>query len=640
MRSPKAPTRSASGWPSRTGDECSTIPMWDGTPTREDARACTGPTGSSSPAATSPTTGCKPTSTISASTDGTSSDEPGTPTGRRSGRSACGVGPGADVVAIIEVPAHPRRPATAPGRAGPSPVPDPGPGPRPGLSAPPRQLAPQPAHLPVPPGAPGRHCRGDRLRTRRARPGNRPAPRGDDRPSVAAGGVVGSGVGRRQREPPALDRRARHARRRGARGRRRRRRQPDGGVDPALRRHDVLRRPRSRAARRRQRSRRRRRRRRRARDVASSTCRSEVRPRLDFGALATALELDAANSRADGGTGDDVVVVASAGNEGTTQPWYPAAATGVIAVGAVTKLPPRSGRGDPAERASFSNHGPWVDCATAGVGRRRALRHGLRRSRHGRQPAAVQGLGVVERNVVRGAARRRPHRRRARMRSDDVGAGGGGVGARRRRVPGSGARARRAGSVVGAAGTAEPAPATETLADRALALELATDRHPSDVATRRRCRPRRVPAGRATTAAASIAARVLGVARRDEGDLAGAADAFAESLRWADDADDEALAGRARISLVGLHIVAGDLAAARAEAARAAPLLTAGRPRPARHAAGGRRGTGGIPGRGGGALRRRRPRARRRRRRALVGPSAAQSISRRRPARSSRRGRS
>ena len=74
--------------------------------------------------------------------------------------------------------------------------------------------------------------------------------------------------------------------------------------------------------------------------------------------------------------------------------------------------------------------------------------------------------------------------------------------------------------------------------------------------------------------AASIAARVLGVARRDEGDLAAAADAFAESLRRAGAAGDEALAGRARISLVGLHIVAGDLTAARAEAARAAPILT------------------------------------------------------------------
>jgi Subtilase family len=89
---------------------------------------------------------------------------------------------------------------------------------------------------------------------------------------------------------------------------------------------------------------------------------------LDLGALATELELDAANSRAGGDKGEDVVVVASAGNEGTTQPMYPAAAPGVLAVGAVTKLPPRSGRGAPAERAPFSNHGPWVDCATAGVG--------------------------------------------------------------------------------------------------------------------------------------------------------------------------------------------------------------------------------------------------------------------------------
>ncbi len=56
----------------------------------------------------------------------------------------------------------------------------------------------------------------------------------------------------------------------------------------------------------------------------------------------------------------DVVVVAAAGNNGTTSRFYPAALPGVLAVGATT----RNG----TARASFSEHGSWVDVAAPGVG--------------------------------------------------------------------------------------------------------------------------------------------------------------------------------------------------------------------------------------------------------------------------------
>ncbi|MEV4708433.1 S8 family serine peptidase [Actinoplanes sp. NPDC049316] len=55
----------------------------------------------------------------------------------------------------------------------------------------------------------------------------------------------------------------------------------------------------------------------------------------------------------------DVLVVASAGNDGRDLPLYPAAFPGVKAVGALTSdLSP----------ASFSNRGSWVHCSTVGVG--------------------------------------------------------------------------------------------------------------------------------------------------------------------------------------------------------------------------------------------------------------------------------
>jgi hypothetical protein len=53
----------------------------------------------------------------------------------------------------------------------------------------------------------------------------------------------------------------------------------------------------------------------------------------------------------------DSLVVASAGNDATSRPYYPAALPGVVAVGAL----------DQAGRARFSNFGSWVDACTPAV---------------------------------------------------------------------------------------------------------------------------------------------------------------------------------------------------------------------------------------------------------------------------------
>ncbi len=55
--------------------------------------------------------------------------------------------------------------------------------------------------------------------------------------------------------------------------------------------------------------------------------------------------------------GKGVLVVAAAGNDGSTTPEYPASYPGVVAVGAT----------DGSTRASFSNHGSWVTLAAPGV---------------------------------------------------------------------------------------------------------------------------------------------------------------------------------------------------------------------------------------------------------------------------------
>jgi len=51
------------------------------------------------------------------------------------------------------------------------------------------------------------------------------------------------------------------------------------------------------------------------------------------------------------------VVVASAGNDATSRPYYPAALPGVIGVGALGQ----------AGRAAFSNFGPWIDACAPGI---------------------------------------------------------------------------------------------------------------------------------------------------------------------------------------------------------------------------------------------------------------------------------
>jgi hypothetical protein len=55
----------------------------------------------------------------------------------------------------------------------------------------------------------------------------------------------------------------------------------------------------------------------------------------------------------------EALIVASAGNDGTPDPMYPAAFKQVVAVGALT---------DEMKGAPFSNRGFWVDCSTVGVG--------------------------------------------------------------------------------------------------------------------------------------------------------------------------------------------------------------------------------------------------------------------------------
>ena len=54
----------------------------------------------------------------------------------------------------------------------------------------------------------------------------------------------------------------------------------------------------------------------------------------------------------------DMVIVASAGNDATCYPAFPAALPSVIGVGALD---------DQGEAAEFTNYGPWVDASTLGV---------------------------------------------------------------------------------------------------------------------------------------------------------------------------------------------------------------------------------------------------------------------------------
>ena len=58
---------------------------------------------------------------------------------------------------------------------------------------------------------------------------------------------------------------------------------------------------------------------------------------------------------------DGTVIVAAAGNDGTSRPFWPAALKHVIAVGAVEN------DGTAWRRGDFSNHGWWVDACTVGA---------------------------------------------------------------------------------------------------------------------------------------------------------------------------------------------------------------------------------------------------------------------------------
>jgi hypothetical protein len=69
---------------------------------------------------------------------------------------------------------------------------------------------------------------------------------------------------------------------------------------------------------------------------------------------------------------DQALIVASAGNENTSRPYYPAAFPGVVAVGAVdtsgdADLNPWTSASRSGPRASFSNYGTWVDAFGSGV---------------------------------------------------------------------------------------------------------------------------------------------------------------------------------------------------------------------------------------------------------------------------------
>jgi len=80
----------------------------------------------------------------------------------------------------------------------------------------------------------------------------------------------------------------------------------------------------------------------------------------DYETIATGLVLGLAAGKV-GQTGpraDDAVLVAAAGNDGTSDAQYPAALKGVLGVGALTV--------DGSNRAPFSNFGAWVDCSAVG----------------------------------------------------------------------------------------------------------------------------------------------------------------------------------------------------------------------------------------------------------------------------------
>lgn len=84
-------------------------------------------------------------------------------------------------------------------------------------------------------------------------------------------------------------------------------------------------------------------------------------------------------------TANDVVLVAASGNAGNDVATYPAAASGAVAVGAITASD---------ARASFSNYGAWLSLAAPGDGIVTTTLGGLYGGSSGTSPAAAFGSGV------------------------------------------------------------------------------------------------------------------------------------------------------------------------------------------------------------------------------------------------------
>jgi subtilisin family serine protease len=112
---------------------------------------------------------------------------------------------------------------------------------------------------------------------------------------------------------------------------------------------------------------------------------------VDHGARVLNLSLvgpvasDVLQAAIDYATAHDVVVVAAAGNDGSSVPTYPAAAAGVVAVSAIDARD---------VRPSFSNYGAWIGFAAPGVDIVTTSLDGGYASSVGTSPAAAFGSGI------------------------------------------------------------------------------------------------------------------------------------------------------------------------------------------------------------------------------------------------------